>query len=95
MSEELIRCARYKKCSIDCGFKIGVKFEHLLNTLADVPHSDTVQAMNNHPDMLKQHIADSGWYIRCHSLIYPDDDHRSNINGRLFFNDARFPSRDY
>lgn len=82
MAGEIIKCVYMNTCEVDCAFKHGVRFKHLMNTLANVPNSDTVQAYNDNHEQLRRHILD-GWFIRCKSLIYPRDHKNHDFAGRL------------
>lgn len=83
MTDELIKCVRLKSCEADCAFKRGVIFKHLMNTIANIPHSDTVDAFHNDPEALFGYLK-SGWWINCKVQMYGGDDSRAMTQGYLF-----------
>ena len=99
--ESLVKCIYLELCDVPCAFKKGVKFEHLRNTVANIPGSDTEHELNVGGNALHRALSSQGWWISCKRYMFGSDYSHNLMNGRIhldyteeFEDGVRYAKRD-
>jgi len=86
--EPLVRCVYMHYCDVSCAFKKGVKYDHLSNSIANIPGSDTEQELITGRGTLRRALNGGGWWIRCKNRMFGSGYSDMIMTGRIHFDDT-------
>jgi len=88
LNEPLIKCVYLNECDVSCAFKKGVLYDHLQDSIAFIPGSDTEGEIISGRNNLRRALEGGGWWIRCKRFLFGIDHIDRIMTGRIHFADT-------